>query len=136
MPLDRAFFLLFHFFPEDVFVFCVSLRQIVEAETLRELQFAAAFRIALDHHVDAPLDFRGWPLPSAAEILIVFDLELSNVFFECSQLFVNGGHERGETSNLHAKSMEENRQPKEWAAVHTRHRDGRTNGIAPRPALC
>src|SRR5258708_31495402 len=113
MPLDFSLFFLRGFFPENIFVFCVGLRKIVEAEPLREFQFAAAFRITLDHHVNAPFDFRGRTFPATAEVLIVLHLKLPNIFFECSQLFVYGRHARGKTSNHNAKSVEENRQPKE-----------------------
>src|SRR4029077_5992343 len=105
MPLNLSFFLLGHFFAKDIFVFRVGLRKVIEAEALREFELAAAFRVAFYHHVDAPLDFGGRTLAAAAEVLIVLDLELPNVFFECRQFFVNGGHARGKTSSFNAKSM-------------------------------
>src|SRR5258708_2054502 len=92
VPLDFSFFLLRGSFPENIFVFCVSLREVVEAESLRELELASAFGVALDHLIDAPLDFRGRTLPAAAEILVVFDLELTDVTFERAQFFVDGRH--------------------------------------------
>src|SRR5438046_4023342 len=125
MPLNRTFFLLLQFFPEDVLIFCVGLGEIVKAKALRGFQFAPAFPIALDQHIDAPLNFGGWTLPAAAEILVVFNLQLSNLLFECSQFFVNGGHARGETSKVHAKAMAENRHPEEGEegeAIRIRYR--------------
>src|SRR5260370_30419094 len=106
MPLDFSFFLLRRAFPEDILVLRIRLGKIVETESLREFQVAAAFRIALDHHVNAPFNFRGRTFSATAEVLIVFHLELSNIFFECSQFFVDGGHTRGKTSNHTAKSVE------------------------------
>src|SRR6266446_9522218 len=121
MPLDFSFFLLRGFFSENILVFCVRLRKVIEAEPLRELQLAAALRVALDHHVYAPLDFRGRALPAASEILVVLNLELSNIFFECSQLFFDGRHEWEIPSNLHARCEEQNRQPDARAAVRIRY---------------
>ncbi len=121
MPLDFSFFLLRGALPEDILVLRVSLGKIVEAESLREFQIAAAFRIALYHHVDAPFNFCGRTFPATAEVLIVLHLELSNVLFECSQVFVNGGHARGKTSNHNAKSAERSRQPKESAKILMRY---------------
>src|SRR6266436_7904163 len=121
MPLDFSFFLLRGFFSENILVFCVRLRKVIEAEPLRELQLAAALRVALNHHVNAPFDFRGRALPAASEILVVLHLELPNIFFECSQLFFDGGHERRIPSNLHARCAEQNRQPDARAAVRIRY---------------
>src|SRR4029077_8806798 len=56
------------------------------------LQVAAALGVALHHQLNAPLDFRGWALPAAAEILVVFNLQLPDVPFELGQLFVDGRH--------------------------------------------
>src|SRR5215831_4542097 len=92
MPLDGALFLLLRFLPEDVFILCVSLREVVEAEALVRLQFAATLVITLDEKVYAPFDFRWRTLPAAAEILVVFDLELADVLFDLTQIFVNGRH--------------------------------------------
>src|SRR5260370_30078820 len=92
MVLDFSFFLLRHFFPEDIFVFRVGLQKIVKAESLREFQFAAAFRVALHEHIDAPRDFRGRTLPAAAEILVVFNLELADVALELAEFFFDGRH--------------------------------------------
>src|SRR6266478_4761076 len=121
MPLDFSFFLLRGARPEDILVLRVSLGKIVEAESLREFQIAAPFRIALDHHVDAPFNFCGRTFPATAEVLIVLHLELSNVLFQCSQVFVNGGHARGKTSNHNAKSAEGSRQQKESAKILMRY---------------
>jgi len=56
--------------------------KIIEAEPLREFQFASAFRVALHEQINAPFDFRGRTLPAASEKLVVFDLELADVPFE------------------------------------------------------
>src|SRR5260370_37727700 len=72
--------------------------------------------------MDAQFDFRGRTLPAAAEILVIFDFQLTDVPFELAQLFVNCRHARGKTSTLHAKSKDENRQPAEWPAIRMRHR--------------
>ena len=91
------------------------MRKIAEAETLRELHVAAAFPISLDELIDAPLDFGGRTFPAAAEILVVLDLELTDVLFDLAQVFVNGAHAWKMPPNLHARSMEQNRQPEEWS---------------------
>src|SRR5258708_5758034 len=121
MPLDFAFFLLRRAFPEDILVLRIRLGKIVEAESLREFQVATAFRIALDGQVNAPFNFRGRTFSATAEVLIVLHLELSNIFFECSQVFVDGGHTRGKTSNHNAKRVEENRQPNESTTILMRY---------------
>ncbi len=94
MPLNFSFFFQRHFFPENIFVFRVSLRKIIEAESLRKLQLAAALRVALHELIDAPFNFGGRALPASAEILVVFDLELANVPFDLAQIFVDGRHAR------------------------------------------
>jgi hypothetical protein len=70
--------------------------------------------------IDAPLDFGGRTLAAAAEILVVFDFELTDVPFERAQLFVNGSHSWRKASSLHARCIEQNRQPEEWAAIRIR----------------
>src|SRR5579859_5422698 len=92
MPLDCTLFLLLGFLAEDVFVFSVSLREVVETEALVRLHVPATLVIALDEKIDAPFDFSGRTLPTAAEILIVFDLELADVLFDLAKIFVNGRH--------------------------------------------
>src|SRR5882762_1043672 len=92
MPLYRSFFFLFYFFAKYVLVLCVGLVEIREAESLRRLQIAAAFRIFLHQLIDAPLNFRRWTLPASAEKLVVFDLQLSDVALDLAEIFVNGGH--------------------------------------------
>jgi hypothetical protein len=59
-----------------------------------------------------PLHFGGRTFPAAAEILVVFDLELTDVLFDLAQVFVNGAHARKMPPNLHARWMEQNRQPR------------------------
>jgi len=103
MPLDGAFFLLLGFLPENVFVLGVSLREVVEAESLVGLHVAAALVIALDEKIDAPLDFRRRALAATAEILVVFDLELANVLLDLAQIFVNGRHVVRKSPNFHAR---------------------------------
>src|SRR6266568_8619787 len=46
VPLNFPFFLLRGSLAENIFVFRVGLREVVEAESLRELRFAAAFGVA------------------------------------------------------------------------------------------
>src|SRR5207302_1268203 len=76
VALYFSLFLLLEPLAENVFVLRVSLREVVVAETLTEFHLAAALAIALDDRIDAPFDFGGRALPAAAEILVVFDLEL------------------------------------------------------------
>ena len=124
MALNFAFFFLGNFLAEDIFVLRVGLRKIVEAETLREFHVAAAFPIALDELIDAPLDFGGRTFPAAAEILVVFDLELADVFFESGPSLRQWCAMRGRCPRTyHARSMEQNRQPEEWAAMRIRYRE-------------
>ncbi len=92
VPLDFPFLFLRRSLPEDICIFCVGLREVVETESLRELEVAAAFRIALHENIDAPFDLRRRTLPASPEILFVFDLELADVPFELAQLFVDGRH--------------------------------------------
>src|SRR5260370_35321441 len=126
MPLNFSFFFQSDSLPEDIFIFCVGLRKIVEAESLGKLQFAAAFRIALDQLIDAPLDFGGRTFPAAAEILVVFDLELTDVPFELAQLFVDGRHAWRSPSGLHARSPAERSQPGWYRAMLILNRAGAT----------
>src|SRR5262245_10233317 len=105
MPLDGALFLLLRFLPENVFVLCVSLREVVEPEALVGLQFAAALVVALDKKINAPLDFGGRTLAPAAKILVVFDLELTDVFLDLAQIFVNGRHVVRGSPNFHARRI-------------------------------
>src|SRR5256885_2294147 len=144
VPLDFSFFFLRRSLPEDILIFCVGLREVVETESLREFELAAPFRIALHDHIDAPFDLRGRTLPASPEILVVFDLELTDVPFELAQLLVDGGHVWRNPSSLHARSTEEQSQPDacttmriaQHARSHHRPAKGRVIGIARRSALC
>ena len=82
MTLDSTLFLLLRFLPENVFVFCISLREVVEAEALMGFQFPAAFVITLDEKIDALFDFGGRAFAAAAEILVVLDFELTDVLLD------------------------------------------------------
>ncbi len=62
------------------------------AKLLREFQIAPALPVALHEDIETPFDFGGRALAAAAEILVVFDLELTNVPFELAQIFVDGRH--------------------------------------------
>src|SRR5579884_3766437 len=90
--LHESFLFLLHALAEDVLVLRVGLREVVEAEALRGLQLAAPFGIALHHQVDAPFDFGGRTLAPAAEVLIVLNLELADVAFDLTEIFVDSGH--------------------------------------------
>jgi len=103
MSLDGSFFLLLRFLPENVFVLCIRLREVVEAEALVRFQFAAALVVALDEKINAPLDFGRRTFAAPPEILIVFDLELPDVFLDLAQIFVNGRHVLLESPKLHAR---------------------------------
>src|SRR5882724_4286037 len=92
VALHFSFFFLLQALAEDVFVLRVSLREVVVPEALAEFQLAAAFGVALDEQLDAPLDFGGRTLPAAPEILVILDFELANVLFELRHFFVNRGH--------------------------------------------
>src|SRR6266436_1175557 len=122
VALDFSFLFQRNFLPENILVFRVGLRKIIEAEPLREFQFAAALGVALHQQINAPLDFRRRALPAASEILVVFNLELADVALELAQLLVNGRHARRKPPNLHARSTSESRQPEERAAMCIRHR--------------
>jgi hypothetical protein len=76
--------------------------------------FPAPGRGPLDQKIDAPFDLARRSLPAASEILVVLDFELTDVFFDLAQIFVNGRHARrelrtsmlgwpGETVNQRAK---------------------------------
>src|SRR5262249_22782538 len=103
MPLDSALFLLLRFLPENVFVFRVGLREIVEAKALMGFHFPAALVVPLDEKIDAPFDFGRRTLAAAAEILVVFDLELTDILFNLAQIFVDGRHVVRGSPNLHAR---------------------------------
>src|SRR5260370_834873 len=92
MQLHFPLFFLLDFFPEDIFVLRVGLREVAGAKALAEFQLAAALGIALDDQLDAPLDFGRRTLSAAAEELVVLDLELADVFFELRQFFVDRSH--------------------------------------------
>jgi hypothetical protein len=124
VPLNFSFFFQHHLFPKDIFVLRVGLRKIIEAESLRELQLAAALRVALHELIDAPFNFRRRALPATAEILVVFDLELADVPFELAQIFVDGRHAWRNPPCHHARSTDEWRQPDERAAMRIRHHAG------------
>src|SRR6476659_1075092 len=82
VPLRAPLFFLLCPFAENVLVLRVRLRKVVITKSLPKLQFAAAFAIALDDQLDAPLDFSGRTFPPAAEILIVLNFELANIPLE------------------------------------------------------
>ena len=103
MALNGALFFLLHSLAEDVFVFRVGLREVVEAEALVGLHFATALVVALDEKVDAPFDVRRRFLPAASEKLIVLDFELADVLLDLSEIFVDGRHACKKLPGLHAR---------------------------------
>src|SRR5690242_12224881 len=105
MALDGSFFLLLGLLAENVFVLGVSLREVVETEALVRFHIATALVVALDEKIDAPLDFGGRTLASAAEILVVLDFELADVLLDLAQIFVNGRHVVREAPILHATGI-------------------------------
>ena len=110
MPLQPSFFLHCGFLPEDVFVFCVGLREVVEAESLCELQVSAALVVALDQKIDAPFDVGRRTLPATSEVLVVLDFELADVFFDLAQIFVNSPHAPRQLPSFHARLAGQNRR--------------------------
>src|SRR5208337_1160362 len=92
VALDFSFFALRHAFPENVLIFCVRLRQVVEAEALPVLQIPAAFRVPLQQQFETPFDFAGRALPAAPEEGVVLDLQLPDIALKLRQIFVDSGH--------------------------------------------
>src|SRR5690349_16027807 len=117
MPLHFSFFLLLSLLPEDVFIFCVGLGKVVQAEPLPVLQFPSALRVPLHRQINAPLDFRRRPLSATAEVLIVLNLELADVPLELAQLLVDRRHGWKRPSNYHARGTKPSRQQKESVAL-------------------
>jgi len=87
MALHFSFFFLLKLLAENIFVFGVGLAEVIVAKALAELHIAAALAVAFDDQLDAPLDFSGWTLPATAKVLVVFNFELANVFFELRHFF-------------------------------------------------
>lgn len=110
VPLDGSLFFLLGFFTENVFILRVGLSEVVQAESLAVLEVAAALAISLNHRFNTPFDFRGRALSAAPEVLVEFNLELTDVPFELAQLFVDGRHGWKCPLKYHARSREQNRQ--------------------------
>jgi hypothetical protein len=117
VPLDCSLFLLLRLFAKNVLVLGVGLREVVQAKSLAVLQLAAAVAISLDQRFDAPLDLRRRALSASAEVLVVFNLELTDVPFELAQLFVDRRHERKNPLRYHARRTGRTRQPARRAAL-------------------
>ena len=92
MVLLSAGFLLHDLFAPHVLIFGVGLLKIVESEALREAQIAHSFVVAAHHVVDAPLGIGGRARPTAAEELLVFDLERADVALDLAEVVVDSGH--------------------------------------------
>src|ERR1051325_5086880 len=109
MALHGSFLFLLELLAENVFVFRVGLAEVCEPESLPRFQFTAALRIALRQQVYPPFNFCRRTLPAAPEILVVFDLQLPDIFFDLAEIFVNGGHGDAASSN-YAKAVHKERQ--------------------------
>ena len=117
VPLDSSLFLLLRLFAKNVFVLGVRLREVVQAKSLAVFQLATAIAISLDQRFNAPLDLRRRALSASAEVLVVFNLELTDVPFELAQLFVDRRHERKNPLRYHARRTGRTRQPARRAAL-------------------
>src|SRR5579859_599730 len=94
VPLNVSLFLLLRLLAENVLVLCVGLREVIQPEALTVLEVAAALGIPLNRQLDPPLNFRRRALTAAAEVLVVLNLELTDVTLELRQFFVDGRHGR------------------------------------------
>src|ERR1700735_4573671 len=81
MALLPACFLLHGFLAPHVHVFCIRLRQIVVAKSLRETQLASALVVPPQKRFHSPLGVRRRTRTSTAEELLVLNLQRANVAF-------------------------------------------------------
>ena len=82
MMLRRAAFFLHGLLAPHVNVLGVRLRQVREAESLPETQFRRSFIVAAHQAFKTPLRVGGWPWATAAEELLVLDLQPADIFFD------------------------------------------------------
>ena len=94
MPQTHATFLLHQLLAPQILILRIGLRQVVVSESLPGAKLSHALRISPHQRINAPLRISGRPRTSAAEELLVLDLQRPHVAFDLVEVFVDCGHSR------------------------------------------